>query len=381
MAGLTASAPAVEDLADSFPALLFALATGYGTVRQREAAFRAICDGQPLKEAAHELGLPFWTRKLHAPVLTEPLPPLPADEPFGNEMLNRIPESATECGVWLDRVLVGLKLGGRDLALWVAREPRLLPPLTSDESFQWAMAWAWASVTTAAPGRRLIRDPWTASLGLKRAIDEIAIWRKRIDLVGALADAGRDPWFSNGCVNGFDIVQLSTVEDFVAEAIVMENCLDQYSAHLAYGRVRIFSVRRDGRPVADMELAIRAEDPTSAAITQLRGPRNRRAPPPIWQAVTTWLNAQPARPLASGSVAQAAARDALGTFWQPYYEALQALGIAHRMTAITLDRDRTRLRPRPTLPDVPPRPAHVVVRAYQAALAQRVDRLVDDGDE
>ena len=46
IAGLTSCAPAVEDLADSFPALLFALATGYGNVRRRQAAFEPVVAGR-----------------------------------------------------------------------------------------------------------------------------------------------------------------------------------------------------------------------------------------------------------------------------------------------------------------------------------------------
>ena len=52
VAGLSSCAPAVEDLADSFPALLFAMATGYSNVRRRQAAFEAIVAGHPLKVAA-----------------------------------------------------------------------------------------------------------------------------------------------------------------------------------------------------------------------------------------------------------------------------------------------------------------------------------------
>ena len=129
VAGLTSTSPAIEDLADSFPALLFALATGYGTVKEREAAFRAVVDGKPLKEAAAILGLPFWTRRIPAGALAHALPLLPCDDEFAAEVVNRIPQTVAECHAWLDRVSTGLQLISRDMAVWIIREPRLIPPL------------------------------------------------------------------------------------------------------------------------------------------------------------------------------------------------------------------------------------------------------------
>lgn len=61
---LTACSPSLEDLADAFPALLFALATGYGDATARMRAVQMILQGAPLKDVALALGLPWWLRKL-----------------------------------------------------------------------------------------------------------------------------------------------------------------------------------------------------------------------------------------------------------------------------------------------------------------------------
>ena len=45
IAGLTSAAPQADDLTETFPALLFALVTGYGTPTRRERAFRLVLDG------------------------------------------------------------------------------------------------------------------------------------------------------------------------------------------------------------------------------------------------------------------------------------------------------------------------------------------------
>ena len=344
IAGLTSCAPAVEDLADSFPALLFAMATGYSNVRRRQAAFEAIVSGHPLKTAAGCLELPLWLRRLPPQAFAQPLPSLPQDEEFTAAAGNRIPDTAREAAVWFERLVVSHRLAGRDFALWCLREPRLLPPHTSDEDMQWLLAWAWASLNPNFEGHALLRATWTPAIGWKRARDEVAIWRKRIDLVGALAGQPRDPWLMDAAVSGVQIVALRSVEDFVAESMAMENCLDQYAAHLAYGRIRIFSVRKDGRPIADVEVTLKPDDPTSPCVAQVRGPRNRRAPPAVWQAVHAWLAGQSFSPLDTSPTPAQATRDAFRRFWEPYVGAAESAGLPPHVLARVLGRDARRAK-------------------------------------
>ena len=333
IARLTLNWPKVEDLADSFPALLFALATGYGTAKLRETAFRMIDAGAPLKDVAAVLALPMWLRRIPAEAFSQALPALPADPDFAASVLPRIPECPRECCIWFDRVLTAFTLVGRDFALWAAREPRLMPPASTDEALQWLLAWGWASRSPRAPGHALLRSAWSPAMSWKRAQEEVGIWRKRIDLVGALADTDRDPWFADGQALGYEIVGLASIAEVLAESVAMENCLDQYAAHLAYGRIRVFSIRRDGRPVADVELALRSDETTMPTIAQVRGPRNRRAPPAVWQAVHAWLGAQPFRPLNAAPTPPAASREALKVFWEPYVRALGTSGYSARLVS------------------------------------------------
>lgn len=228
----------------------------------------------------------------------------------------------------------------------------MLPPHTGDEDMQWLLAWAWASLNPDFEGHRLLRGAWTPAIGWKRARDEVAIWRKRIDLVGALAGEMRDPWLPNASVSGLDIVALRTVDDFICESIAMENCLDQYAAHLAYGRVRVFSIRRDGRPVADVEVTLKADDARTPCISQVRGPRNRRAPPAVWQAVHAWLAGQPFRAVDVSSTSAQATREAFRRFWQPYVSAAEGAGLPPHVLARVLGRDARRAKPNMRAPAV-----------------------------
>ena len=331
IAALTARAVRIEDLADSFPGLLFALVTRYGDGRERQRAMACIKAGLPLKCAADALGLPMWLRRLPPEAFATPLPAMPADAEFALALTNRIPLRAEEVTAWFDRVVYALKVVGRDYAMWVAKAPRVLPLSTSDEDFRWLTAWAWYSTQRVGRAHELLRGPWSPAMSWKKARDELAIWRKRIDLAATLGPGIGDAWFADGHALGFDIVALRTIDQFVTESAAMENCLDQYAARLTYGRVRVFSVRRQGTSIASLELSLRSDDAETPAITQLRGPRNRRVATQVWQAVHAWLGGQPFKALAGQPSDPGSARETLRVLWQPYLEALEAAGIAERL--------------------------------------------------
>ncbi len=342
ISAVMAASSAVEDLADSFPALLFALSTGYGSADQRQAAIRLIVSGAQLKEVAAALDLPFWLRRLPASALTQALPAMPSDPDFAAMVANRMPATSKDCGSWFDRLLLTYKLIGRDFALWAIREPRFQPLVSNEDDLQWMFAWAWASTRKTSRGYALIRVPWTPAMTWKRAREEISLWRKRIDLISALAGPPRDPWFADGSLQGHEFIGLATVDAFIAESAIMENCLDQYAAHLAYGRVRVFSVRRNGRPIANVELSLRSDDASMPCISQIRGLRNRRASPMVWQAVHAWLGSQPFRALSAAPTSNIASRDALRDFWRPYVESVQSAGLPPRLLTTVLGRPRKR---------------------------------------
>lgn len=73
-------------------------------------------------------------------------------------------------------------------------------------------------------------------------------------------------------------------------------------------------------------------------IRQLRGPRNRRAAPQIWQAAYAWLGQQPLRPLVKGTraVQEARVRAVRAAFWAPYLSAVAGTASARRIRDIVL---------------------------------------------
>lgn len=323
VAELTACSNELEDLADSFPALLFALVSGYATVERREHCFELVGEGAPLREAADALGLGWWLRRLPAHAFTAPLPAFPLDQDFAFRISNLIPREERAVPVWLARVSHAFGTGGGpDYALWIARQTDLAGP--PDELFMFMAAWAWFSGQPGLPGHRLLRRPWTPEMSLKRAREELAAWRQRLRLIECLGPGIERAWLADGPASGFNFVALRTVDDFIVESEALENCLDQYADQLHTGLTAVFSIRKDGRRVACVEIGLHDEEVTMPTIVQLRAARNRRAPPEVWQATFSWLGSQRLEPLSPLRHAPKPLKriEARRKLWSPYLEKL-----------------------------------------------------------
>ena len=320
---------ALEDLADSFPALLFALATTYGSVTARRSARAAVEQGRSLREAAAALGLPMWLRKLPPQAFQAPFGRLPHEPALIARLTSLIPAQAGVTASWLDRVLTAYHTGRPELAIWAAQNYRAAGPAATSETFLRILAWAWHA---GAPqlhgelrGAALLTQRWAPNIGVRRAASEAALWRERIALDLFLGPGIADTWLADGRGNDYDFVALRTADDFIAEARAMDNCLDRYSGRLGSGAVRIFSVRREGWPVADVEIAAHEREIGMPAVTQLRAARNRRAAMEVWQATYAWLGAQTLRagtPQLQIKTSRAERRRRLERLWRPFLDAL-----------------------------------------------------------
>lgn len=331
IAGLTACSPELEDLADSFPALLFALVSGFADAGTSDKACTLVCEGACLKDVADSLGLPLWLRRLPAEAFTAPLPRLPADPDFSLRILNHIPREAGATRQWLADVGAAFTAAGPAYALWAARHVK--PGMFAEETQMMLAAWAWFSDRPGLKGHALLRRPWSPDMSARRALDEFATWRRRLRLIDALGQGLKDCWLQPGSAAGLDFVPLRTVDDYLLESQDMENCLDQFADHLLTGASYVFSLRRAGRRVACLEIGPHPGDPALPAIVQLRGRRNRRVPPSLWQAAFAWLGSQKlvARKARSCRSAAAGRGSARVELWQPYLEHLAGTVYEERM--------------------------------------------------
>ena len=87
----------------------------------------------------------------------------------------------------------------------------------------------------------------------------------------------------------------------------------------------MFSIRRDGRSIANLEISDHEGEPGHPTISQLRGPHNRKAPLDVWQATFAWLGAQPfrlAEPRMQIKVGKATRVRRSIKLWQPFVDVL-----------------------------------------------------------
>src|SRR5262245_5363634 len=159
VADLTSCSRELEDLADSFPALLFALASGYATEDKRGRCCDLIGEGTPLRAAADVLGLAWWLRRLPANAFAAPLPAFPLDQDFSLRIANLVPREERATPVWLLRVGHALEAAGPEYALWIARQSEIVGP--PDDQLAFMAAWAWFSGKPGLKGHDLLRRAWT----------------------------------------------------------------------------------------------------------------------------------------------------------------------------------------------------------------------------
>jgi hypothetical protein len=371
IAEFTSCAGEVEDLADAFPGLLFALVSGYGTAENRERAFELVSDGAPLRQAADALGIAWWLRKLPAGAFTDPLPAFPLDRDFCLHISNLIPRDERLQAIWLTRVSHAFEAGDLAYTLWIARQRELAAP--PEDLFAFMAAWAWFSGRPGLLGHRLLRRPWTPEMSFKRAREELTAWRQRLRLIECLGPGIESPWLADGTAAGFDFVALRTVEDFIAESEALENCLDQYADQLHSGLTAVFSIRKGARRIACVEIGLHDEEVSMPNIVQLRAARNRRAPPEIWQATYGWLGGQRLAPLSPLRHAPKPMQriEARRQLWSPYLEVLEGTRHAgpfrrmvfQQMRSPGLEPHRTRL--------LPPRPATARPTGLRAPVRER----------
>jgi hypothetical protein len=343
---LTSCSAHLEDLADTFPALLFALATGYATPAERERAFELVTSGASLREAADAMRLAWWLRKLPPQAFAAPLPVLPGDPDFSLRISSLIPRDPRGLAPWLSRVGHAHEASSKAYALWMARQGETSSQ--PEDVLLLMAAWAWFSEQPGLLGNRLVRRPWTAEMSFKRAREELSAWRQRLRLMEYLGPGIERPWLVDGSALGFDFVALRTVDDFIAESEALENCLDQYADQLHSGLTAVYSIRKGARSVACVEIGLHEEEATMPTVVQLRAARNRRAPPEVWQATYGWLGGQRLQPLLPERHTPKPTQrvEARRQLWGPYLAFLQGTRHAQAFRRVLLERAAARTQDR-----------------------------------
>lgn len=311
-------------LLDSFPALAFALATGYGTNENRAKTYQYLIQGGSLRIAARILGLPWWLRKVPPESFSRPINVLPVGENFARRISNLIPKRKRDIPNWFRCVLRASEIGDDDFVIWIARHKELwMEPDILNLPLELLASWAWYGKQETHAEFSPLKKRWHSNIGLQTALEEAKAWYNRIRLIVLLGEEGlEDSWLNGDIILGYEFRPLRTAADFFNESEAMKNCLDQYADHIRFDDVRVFSIWKKGQRIANIEIGAHEDDSSIPTIEQLRGVGNQRVPACLWRAAYAWIGNQAFEPRRTNRRSLLAKHQSSASHrsWKPYVQ-------------------------------------------------------------
>lgn len=292
---LAQRSPRLADLALTFPAALYALASRHGTPKRRERALALIEAGAPLREVSAALDLPLWLRRLPPDAFSGKLGAIPASDVFARRIANHLPTPSDHSAFWLKSVLFGARACDDAFALWLAQQSVFHDEGEPEHLFGLIAAYAAISAGPPSRAKSLIVVPWRPEMAIDTAVCAAKSWLNRMRLVLQLREGViSDPWLEPGEARGYEFVPLLDDNAILAESQAMQNCADQYADRLARDKCRLFSIRRRGARLATLEIGPHPREAGVLAISQLKARHNLPATADVWQAAHAWLGNQTA---------------------------------------------------------------------------------------
>jgi hypothetical protein len=333
---LCARHPRIADLAQSFPALLFALAAPRRNFVP-EPVIQRVIDGARLAELSSLAGVPLWTRKLPPEAFDQPLPArLPDGALFRRQIANHLPKRR-DAAKWLKAVADAADWGTEPLAVWVARELARNPRKFRHSALRRVALWAWYGTTVGTGRDGLPQKAWQPSMTFASAQTDAEDWLEQCVELQLFLGASpiEDMWLRSATVDGFAFVPLLTAAAIAEEAFAMSNCLRTYGDTVARNHGRLWSVRRDGTRVATLQIGCGHGDPW-VRVHQLLGSSNSCPGKDVQWAARQWVEQHDVRGIEIKPVPWSAAfdRENWTAFWRPYWLAKRRipdwLPIVHR---------------------------------------------------
>jgi hypothetical protein len=278
----------LADLAVSFPALLYALATSRSAFDSGETV-NGVIRGEKLSHLARLAGIPLWLRKFSPEALAESIETLPDGDKFRRNVGNYIPRSPKLGRIWLRAVGRAYALADEPFALWIAREVSRNASRVEMDRLRLVGIWAWYSTNVPSEVTKACSEKWHDATNFTNALAASVAWRQALALDLSLGENPvQDMWLSPADLHGYEFVPLSSSRDILEEAVAMKNCLRTYGGRVARNRCRLWSLRKDGARAATSELALRHPDPCPR-IVQLKTPNGDHAPAEIWWVAHAWV--------------------------------------------------------------------------------------------
>lgn len=163
--------------------------------------------------------------------------------------------------------------------------------------------WLALQVSRAAPDKREVEsfaDFVASNSGIKvedwqwnRAMNEVTLWHDRLNVEGGLNQLGGlvrpetvidlSDWPDHHELDGFEIIKLSTPSMLMEEGRLMRHCVSSYIPYVFDGKTSIFSIRKDMKRVATMQV-------TDKRVVQLCGSANRQVSSAVKRVAATYAS-------------------------------------------------------------------------------------------
>jgi hypothetical protein len=276
----------LKQLVKNSPALIAALATEAGTDEARAQALALIRSGN-VRAAESVLDLPQWYRSFDITAFACGIPNLAVSSHFGEQIVQFIPEVDSHQVRFLLAMEAALKHADERFFLWLAREMRRNNLSLSVKQTSLLAIYATFSEATAAPATQFMQQPWTTDLQIKTAARAALSWFCWMVFVCVTPNAQlRDTWRCGGRFHGMDVKALATPFDVLEAANALQNCAYQYGPLLMKNDCRLFSLSRDGKIIAMIELSSNGR---YLVPSQIKGMNNTAPPDEAYRAVYAFL--------------------------------------------------------------------------------------------
>ena len=277
----------LADLAFSFPALLVALAVpraGFNC----ESAIDLVFRGVPLCELAKAADVPLWTRKLPPESFTGPVPKLPDTNDFRRRIMNHLPVTPKVAPRWLEVVGNAVAWADDPFAVWIAQHVTEPQKRHQRGNLRLLSLWAWFSGRPDTLAYRFIQKPWVPSMQPAAALIAAGAWQTTVEFYLEIGEETvADLWTQPGTVDGYEFVPLRSFADVCEEGHTMRNCVQTYGYRLAHNHSRLWSIRKDGKRVATLEIGV-ARD-SLLGVYEIQAAGNKGVPIEVAWAVRQWL--------------------------------------------------------------------------------------------
>jgi hypothetical protein len=270
--------------------------------------------------------VPLWLRKFPVEGLTTRLAALPDDPFFRRQIANHLPRRKA-ASTWLQAVSKAADVADTAFAVWVAKEFIRNRHGVKLDLLRRVGLWSWFCRQPGTLGCELSEKLWTPSMQFSSACDAAFNWRAAVMLHANLgSEPIADMWLRPALVDGFYFWPLESASEIGEEADAMDNCVRTYGHNIAHHRHRLWSMRRDGRRVATLELTLLRGD-YFPQLTQIKGAGNSSPPFEVCLAARRWLNGHDLLDFEAkrrdGPINVPFDRVAWVALWRPYWLAKQ----------------------------------------------------------